>query len=108
MPDLWKGRSPKILSVKKEEGEKLRFNDGEQLLEIAQTILYLGDMKKSWDLNNSTAQQIPNIKPGFVEKSPPPSTSKHNLLVDKKPENKANQGTKNSDQVILFKLNNLF
>ena len=62
-------------------------------------------MKKSWDLNNSTAQQIPNIKPVFVEKSPPPSTSKHNLPVDKKQENKASQGsitigTKNSNQVI--------
>ena len=67
-------------------------------------------MKKSWDLNNSTAQQT--LKPGFVEKSPPPSISKHNLPVDKKQENKASQGsitigTKNSNQVILFKLKNL-
>ena len=66
-------------------------------------------MKKSWDLNNSTAQQTPNIKPGFVEESPPPPILKHNLPFDKKPENKANQGqgTRNSNQVILFKLNNL-
>jgi len=58
-------------------------------------------MKKSWDLNNSTAQQT--LKPGFVEKSPPPSISKHNLPVVENPENKANQGsitvgTKNSNQ----------
>ena len=68
---------------------------------------HLEDMKKSWDLNNSTAQQTPNIKPGFVEESPPPPISKHNLPVDKKQENKASQGsitidTKNSSQVILF------
>ena len=66
-------------------------------------------MKKSWDLNNSTAQQTPNIKPGFVEESPQPPIVKHNLPFDKKPENKANQGqgTRNSNQVILFKLKNL-
>ena len=63
-------------------------------------------MKKSWDLNNSTAQQT--LKPGFVEKSPPPSISKHNLPVVENPENKANQGsitvgTKNSNQVIKLK-----
>ena len=67
-------------------------------------------MKKSWDLNNSTAEQT--LKPGFVEKSPQPSISKHNLPVVENPENKANQGsitvgTKNSNQVILFKLKNI-
>ena len=62
-------------------------------------------MKKSWDLNISTTQQTPNIKPGFVEESPPPPITKHNLPVDKKQENKASQGsitigTQNSNQVI--------